>query len=798
MRKRILSPDELMLTQSGNAGGALLTGHESEEQHRNVFRLLWRRRWGIIAVTLLCLGGAAIYLHRAPLIFTSEAQVYVQQPNATAAGDPSQVSSADSYLYLQSELIKTDSILKPVSQLPQIAAQPSMVGQPDLIRALQNSLDVELDNHLGILTIRYSSRSADEAVTIVNAILEQYRDSHANPTAGTSSSTDVLKIIENEQSTQAAALLAAQKAVTDFREANSAMTFGSLEKGNIVMDKLASLSVEFTNTQLAILRAKEDFEEILTMKDSTDVLWRFMQNHPIGTDPDPEIIRARKLDNDIQDLQLSLDSKTAGEAANPAVMSAHATLLVLQQKFEDAKHSACANYVTTLKQNFDEAKTRFDDLSNQYDKQQQLARSLNDVSAQFEMLKENVDRQQKLADAVDNRISALKSKQAEDVLDVRVLKKGDKQQLDISPRYYRTMGMAGIMGLVLGLVCAFLLDMADGRIHSVEEVRSSLGMRVLGAIPHVRGVHLVTNLGRGVDLYPAAEIAEAFRIVRTAIHLKMQARRTRPILVTSPQQGEGKTVVSSNLAIAMAKSGRRTILVDADMRSPMMHCIHTVSNARGLFNVLCGELTVSQAVLPSGIDRLDIMPAGPTPPNPAELLNDIRFNQMVKDLCAAYDAVIIDAPPVIPVADPAIISAWCKTTILVMRARKSNLKEGQESLDRLAAAGASVLGVVVNDVPQRHGQYGYYGSASAPRPRRALPTVSTGTTTTAKSAGPQRVELIDPDGAVRYAHEDQDEDGNGRADSNGNGHGNGNGHASVAVSSNGNGSADGNGNGAAH
>jgi receptor protein-tyrosine kinase len=409
-------------------------------------------------------------------------------------------------------------------------------------------------------------------------------------------------------------------------------------------------------------------------------------------------------------------------------------------------------------------------------------------------------------------LNGLQAKQVEDVLNVQVLQRGDKQQLDISPRYYRLIGMAGVMGLVLGMVCAFLLDMADGRIHTVEEVRTSLGMRVLGAIPHVRGAHLVTNLGRGVDLYPAAEIAESFRIVRTAIHLKMQARRTRPILITSPQSGEGKTVVSSNLAIAMAKSGRRTILVDADMRSPMMHVIHTVSNARGLFNVLCGELNVTQAVLPSGIDRLDIMPAGPTPPNPAELLNDIRFNQLLKDLCAAYDAVVIDAPPVIPVADAAIISAWCKTTIMVMRARKSTLKDGQESLDRLAAAGASVLGVVVNDVPQKHGQYGYYGSASAPRPRRALPTVTTATTNTANSNGPQRVELIDPDGAVAFAqdtnddNEDSKAEGNGSSGSKGNGRiaaamnsdSNGNGHpaATVTAEAGGNGKADGN--GAAH
>ncbi len=776
MRKRILSPDELILSQAGNAGGALLNAPEGEEQHRNIFRLMWRRKWGIIAVTLLCVGGAFGYLHRMPWTFTSQARVYVQQPDAGPAGEAGQVSNADSYLYLQSELIKSEGLLKPVSQMPEIANLPSITGQYNPVRAIQNSLDVELDNHLAIISIRYTSRSATEAVTVVNAILSEYERLHADPTANTSSK-EVLTVIQNEQNEQEKELDKAKKAVIDFKldPKNTTMTYVSAEKGNIITDKLVDLSHALTAADNDQWKAKVAYEQVDSLK-GTPALWLYIQNHPLQNDS--EVASVVALAGDVSRLSLDAAEKSQELGANhPDTLRVKGMLAILQTELDKRVEAACNNYAATLKQNFDIAKRQDDDLAEQYRNQTTAQMGLTEVQTHFLVLQEEVDRQQKLGEAITARLNELKAKQYEEVLNVQVLDRGDKDHLEITPHVYRVIGMAGVMGLVLGMVCAFLLDMADGRIHTVEEVRSSLGIRVLGAIPHVRGAHLVTNLGRGVDLYPAAEIAEAFRIVRTAIHLKMQARRTRPILITSPQSGEGKTVVSSNLAIAMAKSGRRTILVDADMRSPMMHCIHTVSNARGLFNVLCGELNVSQAVLPSGIDRLDIMPAGPTPPNPAELLNDIRFNQLVKDLCAAYDAVIIDAPPVMPVADPAIISAWCKTTILVMRARKSNLKDGQESLDRLAAAGASVLGVVVNDVPQRHGQYGYYGSASAPRPRRALPTVTTTTKPATASSGPQRVELIDPDGAVAYADDVHDEDSNG----NSNGNGNGNGHAAVAI-----------------
>jgi polysaccharide biosynthesis transport protein len=786
MRKRILSPDELILSQSGNAGGALLTTPEAEEQHRNVFRLLWRRKWGIIAVTLLCLGGAFVYLHRMPWTFTSMARVYVQQPDAGPAGEAGQVSNADSYLYLQSELVKSEDLLKPVSQMPEIAHLPSLAAEYDPVRALQNSLDVELDNHLDLIIIKYSSRSPAEAVLVGNAILNQYCSTHDDPMSANSSSKEVVEVIATEQEAQRKKLEEANEEIKKYRLDNPKLTFSSADKGNIVVDKLMRLSEDLTSAQLKAVNAKAEYEQVLSLK-GTPSLWRYIQEHPVVNDVD--VIQVGALASEVSQRTLDLEEKSRRLAANhPDIVDARAMLAVVEQQLENQRDAASASYVDTKKQDFDDAARLSDALSVEYEHQQDLAKDQSVSQTNYDVLMENASRQQKLCEAIDARMNELKAKQVEEVLNINVLQRADKEHLEISPHVYRVIGMAGVMGLVLGMVCAFLLDMADGRIHTVEEVRSSLGMRVLGAIPHVRGAHLVTNLGRGVDLYPAAEIAEAFRIVRTAIHLKMQARRTRPILITSPQQGEGKTVVSSNLAIAMAKSGRRTILVDADMRSPMMHCIHTVSNARGLFNVLCGELNVSQAVLPSGIDRLDIMPAGPTPPNPAELLNDIRFNQLVKDLCAAYDAVIIDAPPVMPVADPAIISAWCKTTILVMRARKSNLKDGQESLDRLAAAGASVLGVVVNDVPQRHGQYGYYGSASAPRPRRALPTVTTTTKPSTTGSGPQRVELIDPDGAVSYAEDAQDENSNdGKADSNSNGHP----AVAVAVDSNGNG--DGNG-----
>lgn len=219
------------------------------------------------------------------------------------------------------------------------------------------------------------------------------------------------------------------------------------------------------------------------------------------------------------------------------------------------------------------------------------------------------------------------------------------------------------------------------------------------------------NRGQKTQLEPKSIVAEAYRTVRTAIFFGVPKERAKSILVTSPAPGDGKSTVASNIAITMAQAGQRTLLLDADFRKPMQHNIFEIDYRKpGLTNIISGQICLEEALHHGPVEGLDIVHCGVEVPNPSELLNSETFADMLKAFMGKYDRVIIDSPPVGPVADSQILSAICDITLLVLRAEVSTRRHSQQAIESLQNVGGYVLGAVVNDVRRRRGRYGYYSN----------------------------------------------------------------------------------------
>jgi len=182
----------------------------------------------------------------------------------------------------------------------------------------------------------------------------------------------------------------------------------------------------------------------------------------------------------------------------------------------------------------------------------------------------------------------------------------------------------------------------------------------------------------------------------------------KTILITSPAPGDGKSTLTSNLAIAMAQAGQRTLVLDGDLRRPVQHKLFDIDGGKGMSSVLAGKHTVEEAIQPGPVEGLDILCCGPEVPNPSELLNSNAFAVQLKCFSERYDRVIIDSPPVGSVADSQILAAICDIVVLVLRAEKSTRRHSQQARDSLLSVGAHLFGAVVNDVPRKRGRYGYY------------------------------------------------------------------------------------------
>ncbi len=268
------------------------------------------------------------------------------------------------------------------------------------------------------------------------------------------------------------------------------------------------------------------------------------------------------------------------------------------------------------------------------------------------------------------------------------------------------LGLAA--GLALGLAAAFLRDSLDDRLTSKEVAEQLGGGPVLAMTPVVssgrRSKPVVVSVTE-----PTSPAAESYRSLRTSLQFARQEQQLRSLVVTSPGVGDGKTSTLANLGVVFAQAGERVVLVSCDLRRPRIGEFFGLGEQAGLTCVLAGRRTLEEVLLPvPGLDRLSLLPAGPVPPNPAELLNGARARDIFKRLRDEFDLVLIDSPPVLPVTDAAILSQYADATLMLAAAgqtRKGDLHRAAEKLDQV---GATILGIVLNKVTRHTGRnYGY-------------------------------------------------------------------------------------------
>lgn len=210
------------------------------------------------------------------------------------------------------------------------------------------------------------------------------------------------------------------------------------------------------------------------------------------------------------------------------------------------------------------------------------------------------------------------------------------------------------------------------------------------------------------QLESKSPIAEAFRTLRTNIQFTSVDHEIRSMMITSTGPSEGKSTISSNLAIVMAQSGKRTLLVDTDLRKPTAHHTFRLLNREGLSNVLVGQGSLENLAIQSKIENLEILTSGPIPPNPAELLGSTSMAKFIKEAATLYDMVIYDTPPVIAVADAQILASQVDGVLLVLNSGKTNRDMALKAKSLLTNVKANILGCVLNNRKIQGDNYYYY------------------------------------------------------------------------------------------
>lgn len=290
-------------------------------------------------------------------------------------------------------------------------------------------------------------------------------------------------------------------------------------------------------------------------------------------------------------------------------------------------------------------------------------------------------------------------------------------QRPVAPNPVRNLGLSLLIGLMAGGALAAARHALDTTVKSVDHLTQATGSPSLGTVPldqNAPKTPLVINAS------PYTPRAEAFRKIRTSLQFVDLDRTNKVVLITSALSGEGKSTTACNLAITVAESGKKVLLVEADLRRPRAARYLGLPGGVGLTSVLLGNVNVAVATQPWG-DLLSVLASGPLPPNPSELLGSAQMRQLLAHLRQQYDLVVIDGPPVLPVADAAAMANACDGAILIVRHSKTRREQVNDMTTALRTVDTRVLGTVLNMVPAKHhGQY-YYQEYS---PSGGLPAAS--------------------------------------------------------------------------
>lgn len=287
----------------------------------------------------------------------------------------------------------------------------------------------------------------------------------------------------------------------------------------------------------------------------------------------------------------------------------------------------------------------------------------------------------------------------------------------VEPNIFKVMAVAGFCGLLFGFGLAYLVDMADKSFRSPEEVRQELGVPILGHIPVIvpdssrrkRSIKENSKIQQIVCTFhrPKSTTAEAYRAVRTALHFGTRGEGHKVIQITSPDPGDGKTTLVCNLAVCVAQSGKRVLLIDADFRRPRVHRVFGVDEGCGLSGVIEGVGEMPDAIRETEMPNLWVLPCGSRPTHPSELLSSPRFKELIDVVRDQFDIVIIDTPPVLAVTDPCVVAPRVDGVLLLLRITKHVRPHSKRAVEILESLGANMLGLVINGVGGSRPGLGY-------------------------------------------------------------------------------------------
>lgn len=359
----------------------------------------------------------------------------------------------------------------------------------------------------------------------------------------------------------------------------------------------------------------------------------------------------------------------------------------------------------SLRTNYQAAVQRQGDLQRQVDGLKNSVIDLRGRNVQYQTLQRDADTNRSLYDALLQRYKEIGIAGGVGTNNISVVDEGLPAGSPITPRTKMNLLLGFLLGALIGAAVAFMLEQLDESIIAPHDLERKLGVPLLGSVPRVSDREL------SLDLLEDSKtpLAEAYLSLQTALRLTTSKGAPRVLFVTSSRPSEGKSTTAMAVVRNFAALGRKSILIDADLRNPSVHKMLGFANAGGLTNILAGAKDIKSFMRPGPVENMTVISAGPIPPNPAELLAGPALAETLERLLVEFDHIVIDGPPVLGLADAPLIASFAEATMFVVAAKNTHTRTARISLRRLADVHANILGAVLTkfDAKKTGYDYGY-------------------------------------------------------------------------------------------
>jgi capsular exopolysaccharide synthesis family protein len=696
---------------------------------------LWKYRYLAVAVAAATAICVALWTLKQPKIYAAEATIEFDPNPPRPLGQAVQGVTDDAsnywltreYYTTQFRVIQSQRVAEAVVRQLGLQHDADFLGVPasarrkfrslsvtDAAKVLRARMKVEPVRDSRLVSVSVEDTDPRRARLLSNTVVSVYVRQNLEKKLSTTVST--LEWLGQQLESLRTQLEQSERSLYDYRRQNNLLSVSYEDRRNHVSNRIVKLSDSLTEMQTRRIGIAARVTELRRAAAAEDPLVQRA----------PELLSSpllQDLRRHFEELRRERDGLATRYGPQAQQMTAVEGRLT---ELRDAIRTEVQNILGAAEAELRSVQRSERDLHVALQEAQNEALELNLREIEYGRLQRDRENNAKLYSIVLERTKETDLTRMLRVNNVLVLDEAQLPGSPIKPKVMTNIVLGVLGGIFLGIAAAFLAVQADRSVRSQGDVEEELQSTFLGIFPRVHAragfggyryqygeAHgndaPVTNSDLVVHTHPTSVIAEACRVIRTNLLFMSPDKPFQVLMVASADPREGKTTVAINLALTLAQSGKRVLLIDTDLRRPRVHKAFNIRPAVGMTNVLVNEVSLEDAIIETEVPNVSLLPCGPIPPNPSELLHSQRFQEVLAQARGRFDRIVFDTPPVGAVTDALIIGPQVDGAILVVRTRKTARTRAARVLAQLRALGTRIAGVVLNDVDLRkEGDASYY------------------------------------------------------------------------------------------